>query len=551
MKSILLPLIIFYIITFKGNAQHTRPANQQITIAYQSALTQAQLSSQGHILVNVHPHDLQQWKQTGYVQYSQLGAKGDGKSDDILPIAAAHAIANANKLAVKADANASYYIGPSARIAYIQTDTDFGNAQFIIDDTNVEHRTTPIFSVVSDHTPVPLKGINSLKRNQARIKAQLPGPSIITVTNKNLRHYIRFGLNQDNGSAQTDLFVVDAKGKVDQNAPIIWDFKEITEIIALPIDQKPLTIKGGKFTTIANQAESKYNYYARNIDIRRSHVTIDSLQHFIIGEGDHGAPYSGFLSISNCAYVTVKNTVLTGHKTYQTIGAAGKPVSMGSYDLSINRALNISIINSSQTNDIRDRTYWGILGSNYCKNLLYDNCTFSRFDAHKGVANATIRNSRLGHMGINAIGSGKLIVENTTIYGRSLVNLRSDYGSTWQGEFIIRNCTLVPPAESQITAISLISGSYNGEHDFGYQCHMPKKIKIENLQIKDGNHGDKYTGAVLFANFNPAFKDQSFQEKYPYIKTQKVVLKNINSDSNKSVRISHNNYMFKDTKLKK
>ena len=41
-----------------------------------------------------------------------------------------------------------------------------------------------------------------------------------------------------------------------------------------------------------------------------------------------------------------------------------------------------------------------------------------------GVANATIRNSTLGHQGINAIGSGTFTVENSTIYGRNLVNLR-------------------------------------------------------------------------------------------------------------------------------
>src|SRR5690606_24265358 len=128
--------------------------------------------------------------------------------------------------------------------------------------------------------------------------------------------------------------------------------------------------------------------------------------HRVTGEGDHGAPYGGFISISDCAYITVKNTLLTGHKTYNTIGSAGKPVSMGTYDISVSRALNVSFINCSQTNDINDNTYWGILGSNYCKNLLYDGCIFSRFDAHMGVANATIRNSTLGHMGINAIGSG-------------------------------------------------------------------------------------------------------------------------------------------------
>jgi len=97
---------------------------------------------------------------------------------------------------------------------------------------------------------------------------------------------------------------------------------------------------------------------------------------------------------------------------YQTIGAAGVTDSMGSYDISVNRVLNLSFVNCSQTNDINDSRYWGIIGSNYRKNLVYDYCTFSRFDAHMGVANATIRNSTLGHQRINAIGSGTLTVEN-------------------------------------------------------------------------------------------------------------------------------------------
>lgn len=193
---------------------------------------------------------------------------------------------------------------------------------------------------------------------------------------------------------------------------------------------------------------------------------VKGLEHYVTGEGEHGAPYGGFIHIADCANVTVRDCVLTGHKTYQTIGSAGVPVSMGTYDLSVNRALNVSFINCRQTNDIKDNTYWGILGSNYSKNLVYDSCVFSRFDAHMGVANATIRNSTLGHQGINAIGSGVLTIENTTIYGRSLVNLRSDYGSTWQGELRIRNCTFVPSAGRPVSA-SLIGGSNSGQHNFG------------------------------------------------------------------------------------
>jgi hypothetical protein len=233
---------------------------------------------------------------------------------------------------------------------------------------------------------------------------------------------------------------------------------------------------------------------------------------------------------------------------YQTIGSAGITVSMGSYDLSVNRALNVSFVNCSQTNDINDSRYWGILGSNFCKNLVYDNCTFSRFDAHMGVANATIRNSTLGHMGINAIGSGLFTVENCTIRGRTLINLRSDYGSTWQGEFIIRNCVFVP-AGGRPTSASLIGGSYSGQHDFGYTCYMPERITIENLKIDDSNHPENYQGPAIFANFNPNMTDDSYVEKFPYIKTREVILRYVTTASGKVLRLSDNPFMFKGVKV--
>lgn len=502
----------------------------------------------GELVVHVPQKQIKRFQKAGFVNYEAFGAKGDGKTDDIDAIAAAHQFANEQGLPVKANDSATYYIGGTTRFAIIQTNTDFGSAAFIIDDTSLEDRRTPVFQVTSNLQPFQPEGIKTLKRNQAKIDAPFPSACLVTVTDSNVRRYIRYGLNQNNGSPQTDIFVVDANGNVDMDTPIIWDFDQITEISAIPIDETTLTITGGRFTTIANREESKYNYHSRNIAIRRSNVVIDGLEHRVSGEGEHGAPYSGFINIHDCAYVTVKNTVLTGHKTYQTIGAAGKPVSMGSYDISVNRALNVSFINVSQTNDINDRTYWGILGSNYSKNLVYDGCTLSRFDAHMGVANATIRNSTLGHMGINAIGTGILLVENSTINGRTLVNLRSDYGSTWQGEFIIRDCVFIP-AGGEKTSASLIGGSYSGQHDFGYTCYMPERITFENLRIEDSNHPEDYRGPAIFANFNPENTSRKYVEKYPYVKTKEVVLKNVTIASGKKLRISDNPYMFRDVKV--
>lgn len=528
--------LLFLLLLFLG-ACHSQSSSPKVSI-----------NENGEIVIDISEKETQKLKAKGFVSYSDFGAKGDGKTDDITAIAATHQFANEQVLPVKADASATYYISGKDQTATIQTNTDWGTASFIIDDTLVQRRGPFIFLVTSTLEAFDIEGISSLKKNQESINFTLPSSCLITVTDSSVRRYIRLGLNQNNGVPQTDIFVVDKNGKVDMNAPIIWDFEQTSKITALPIDEKKLTIKGGRFTTIANKAASKYTYYSRSIAIRRSNVIVDGLEHRVIGEGEQGAPYEGFINIRDCAYVVVKNTTLTGHKTYTTIGSAGKPVAMGSYDLFITRALNVSMLNCNQTNDINDNTYWGIIASNYSKNLLYDSCTFSRFDAHMGVANATIKNSELGHMGINAIGTGILTLENSTVRGRALIDLRTDYGSTWEGEFHIRNCIFVP-RNGNFSKASLIGGYNSGQHNFGYTCYMPERIIIDNLSIEDGNPPEGYQGPAIFADFNSDMTNTSFKEPFPYITTKEVVLKNVTIASGKNLRSSDNSFMFRNVKV--
>lgn len=69
-----------------------------------------------------------------FITYEKYGAKGDGVTDDMPAIVAAHAAANEKGLPVKAKAGKTYYIGNTSLTAEIRTDTDFGKASFIIDD---------------------------------------------------------------------------------------------------------------------------------------------------------------------------------------------------------------------------------------------------------------------------------------------------------------------------------------------------------------------------------------------------------------------------------
>ena len=547
MRNLLLLLILFSE-TALLNAQSDSMSLEIIIDKLQK--TQLILGENDLEKVIINQKDFLQFKNNGIIRYSDLGATGDGFTDDMTYIKATHAVANEYEFAVKADDGALYYISGKENSAVIHTDTDFGNATFLIDDVAVENINTPIFEVRSRMKPITISGLTQLKKNQKTSAQRLPEACIVTVSDDKVRRYIRYGLNQNKGRPQTDIFLMDKNGKIDNAAPIIWDFDHISAITALPIDQKKLIINGGKFITIANQAPSKYTYYSRNIDIRRSNVVVQNLKHYIKGEGSHGAPYRGFISISDCSNVLVKDCVMTGHKTYRTIGAAGKPVSMGSYDLSVRRAINISFINCKQTNDINDNTYWGLFASNYSNNISFDQCVFSRFDAHMGVYNATIRNSTMGYMGINAIGSGKFLIENSTIRGRSLVNLRQDYGSTWEGDFFIKNCVFVP-SKRKSGAVSVFSGANSGMHDFGYTCYMPKNITIDQLHIDTSNLGDDNKSISLFANFNPKMIKEDFKEDFPYVRTKKVTIEDLTISGNQKLKLSENPFMFKDVKIKK
>ena len=197
--------------------------------------------------------------QRKYITYEEFGAVGDGVHDDQKAIVAAHNAANERSLPVRAADDKTYYIGRGSEVAIIQTDVDFGKAHFIIDDVVTDNYRTPIFRVESTLKAIEIRDVHQLRKEQKELGVRLPARSLVVVDNKNKMVYIRYGLNQNGGTPQKEVFIADKKGRIDSRSPITWDYDEITHMTAFPIDKKTLTIRGGTFTTIANQAESKYN----------------------------------------------------------------------------------------------------------------------------------------------------------------------------------------------------------------------------------------------------------------------------------------------------
>lgn len=468
------------------------------------------------------------------VFYSDFNADASGGECCFDEIIAAHDYANANGYKVFADYGARYYLTSTGKTAKIKTDVEWGDAKFTIDDSIVtpEGRDNWIFSIVSDNSWYGIDSLTSLDRDMTNLGITLDKKSIVTIIDDTTTHYIRKGGNADNGQAKRDMIVVDADGSIDMNAPLMWDFDNITSVSVLPIDTTNIKISGGEFTTIANQAPSEYTYYNRGLCISRSNVTVSNLRHYVIGEGATGAPYNGFFFVGSCAYVNIENCVLTGHKTYQSPTTA-----MGSYDFGAGSAISVTLKNCTQSNDINDTTYWGVMGTNYCKNLTYDGCSLSRFDAHKGVANATIKNSTIGHGGATIIGYGTMLIENSTFYGQQMLSLRSDFGSSWEGDIIIRNSRLYC---NNISNCSIIVADNSQDHDFGYTCYMPKNVIIEGL------YTDTYLQTYVF-NVKTHSADET--APFPYIPTESVSVIGCSSLGTKNIALSPKNNFLDGTEF--
>ena len=444
-------------------------------------------------------------EQNKTICYEEFGAVGDGRTDDFDAISKAHAYANENGLDVVSDGSKTYYIGNTAidektakPTIIIKTNVDWGTSNFIIDDSDIPStspaKNTPIFRVIREHTPVvynlendtpngAISRINAaggFKRDIKRLDIGIGYPAILFVRNDENTVYDRFGPNKSDGEPQNELICVDAEGNVESSTQFLFDYAKVTRITVIRTDDTPLTIKGGVFTTVANQSEEDYRYYNRGISIARSNVTVDGITYKIVGEGEHGDPYVAFLDVIQAADVIIQNSTFQAHKYYM-FTRNGTSVGMGTYAISAHDSNNVVWKNCVQSNFYADdgvnrrRGVWDIMGSSGCKNLAYIDSVLSRLDAHAGMYNAKLINSYLWTIALS--GGGTLEISNCHVYSNSLVEMRSDYGSSWDGKIHIENVTMHCTAAPTIFSC----GWYN--HDFKIQTHVPEEIIIDGLTL--------------------------------------------------------------------
>lgn len=163
----------------------------------------------------------------------------------------------------------------------------------------------PIFIVCADKKAFNIKGVKTLMRGQKNLGVTLPCRCLVEVINNDHKVFIRKGRNQNAGTAQKEVLLVSEDGSIDPSTPVVFNYEKITSIKAIPTDEKPISIKGGTFTTIANRREGDFTYHSRGFSIRRSGTRVEGITHLITGEGD--------MILRNCtmrAYPTSKEVSL-------------------------------------------------------------------------------------------------------------------------------------------------------------------------------------------------------------------------------------------------
>ena len=447
-------------------------------------------------------------KDISTVRYSDFGAVGDGKTNDFKALKDAHDYANLSGQTVKADVGATYYIsdtriGTKVETITISTNVDWGSAKFIIDDTDLSQvdgtnmYKKHIFTVAPDKASYEvsknkISALGAVGRDTKKLNLELGHPAMLNVFNSEHRVYVRYGANADDGVSQQEIVLIDKDGNISEDTPFLLDYDKVTSITAYYIDDTPITIEGGIFTTRASRVDTtpspgvKYtSYFARGMTIKRSNTTVKNVQHYITGEytkeeqdkeGLTLPSYRGFFTFTETNNCLLLDCVLSARR------------GRGTYGLGASYSNNFTAKGCTQSNfyledgvtpSVSGDQYWGVAGTNLCKNLTYEDCELTRFDAHKGLYNGKIINSKVAI--VNLTGGGDFLIEDSEIIYHYFFRMRTDYGATFRGTVTIKDTTLTTNSSTPAVCAMLWTN-----HDFGYGCYFPN-IELDNIKLNSKN----------------------------------------------------------------
>ena len=415
------------------------------------------------------------------INYKMFGAIGDGKNDDGIQIKLAHEFANQHRVPV-INLSGEYWIHQTNDIP-IRTNVSWGQTIIHINEKYNSKR-EPRFVVENDHPKITLTQDATIK--SALLEKLKPGVQLIPelaayaghlfiVEDEEDRIGIRAGNYSKRGWAREELFYVEEEGRI--IGDIAWEFKNFTGITATPCNDNYLIIEGGGFyfSGDSGNPDSK-GYHHHGFSVQRSRTIIrEQWMGLERGKRDISLePRRGFYAFSGVFDTTLENIrAMPWEKNREE---KERVLSAGTYGIGGARMLNCTFRNLTAEGGW---VAWGVFGTNLNKNFRVDNCRLNRIDVHFHCWNLHISNSTIGFKGIALTGGGNLLIENTTRHGNNFVNFRSDYGSKWDGNIHMRNCTLKPSGNGRVSVLSYRPSNFDYQYPIGYG----QTIKIEDLMI--------------------------------------------------------------------
>ncbi len=399
--------------------------------------------------------------------------------------------------------------------AAIKTDTVWTGANFVINDfaffeggdsanpsyTKVERASndafyTPIFNVLPDVVTVPSYDAYTklnLPETRQLLTTDTEFPEIaaldlpfetafVVIRNAKHRNFVRSGANAG-ASVQQEVILVDTKtGKIDKSTPITLDYPTITGVYIYDANEDAITIDGGSFNTLYNRVNT-YSYCNRGIYITRSNVTIKNAVNTYTYSAFNdkvsgGAPMQQFIGTRYTHNTVIENCYIESPRRFWDVdnGDGTGTVNRGSYAITANVTSSLTIRGVKQNNFYVDYIigagavagsdglidHRGVIGTNYCKNVLFEDNKMSAYDAHTGLHNLVVKGSEVER--INVIGSGNVHIENTTVHTantQAAVVLRSDYNSHFEGDVTLKNVTLETYTNKYVGLFWMTFANYN------------------------------------------------------------------------------------------
>ena len=337
----------------------------------------------------------------------------------------------------------------------------------------------------------------------------------VQLYDSNITRYNRGYTYKQKGGPQWDALIVDANGAVKRlNAaklagadtpagsfipsdpdPLQWQFDHVTKVVVAPIADEQAHIRNARFVTMPLNSRQQLpkdrwsSDYVRVLGMSGTNFELGNVTQ-TLGTAETGwdhdtysGLYVGFLNLSDCAELDM-------HDCY----AWDRVCTRSTYGINTTRMIGCRFKNVGDSNPVRRSTDWGNHGGNLAKHMLWENVAMGRIDQHTGCYDMAVRDSDLGSLALT--GAGPLTVERTEVASGHFLNLRGDYGSTWDGTANVIDCTHHVVMDAKQEPCGFAASTPQPDWDFGYPQKFPE-LHVKNLTIDcahyyRGSDGTRY-----------------------------------------------------------